>query len=159
MKRFESSFILRFVIFLLINFGALGIGSFFTNDGSSSSWYQNLEKAPWNPPGWMFGFAWTTIMICFSIYIALLWNATEDKKLLTGLFIIQWILNVSWNPTFFYFHEVLIGLFIITALTLVVGFILFFYMNKMKLKSILLLPYFVWLLIATSLNGYILFNN
>ena len=159
MKRFENSFVLRLVIFLLINFGALAIGSFFTNDGSDSEWYRDLEKAPWNPPGWMFGFAWTTIMICFSIYMALLWTATENKKQLAVLFCMQWILNVSWNPAFFYYHQVLAGLIIITALTFLVGFFLFNYYKNLKLASLLLLPYFIWLLIATSLNGYILFNN
>jgi len=75
------------------------------------------------------------------------------------LFAIQWFLNVGWNPVFFYYHELLMGLVIISALTILMGVFLFGYWSKLKFKSILLLPYFIWLLIATSLNGYILFNN
>ncbi len=151
--------ILRLVIFLLLNFGALGIGGLFTGRGVPSDWYLELNKAPWTPPGWMFGFAWTTIMICFSIYLAYLWPELAVKKEIIGLFAIQWVLNVGWNPIFFHFHFTTLALIVIALLTLHVGFILFHYWPIIKVKSILLLPYFIWLLIATSLNGYIVFKN
>ncbi|NBN98947.1 MAG: hypothetical protein EBV19_06865 [Flavobacteriia bacterium] len=50
MKR--TAFIL---LFLFLNFGALAIGGSFTADGVASDWNQNLNKAPWTPPGWVFG--------------------------------------------------------------------------------------------------------
>ena len=151
--------ILRLIIFLIINFGALAIGGFFTGKGVPSDWYAHLNKAPWTPPGWVFGFAWTTIMILFSFYMAYLWPVTENKNLLLILFAIQWILNVSWNPAFFYFHNILAGMVIICCLAVLVGFLLILYSTELKLKTLLILPYFIWLLIATSLNGYTLFNN
>lgn len=151
--------IYRLIIFLIINLGALSLGSIFTNQGVPSEWYINLAKAPWTPPGWMFGFAWTTIMICFSIYMAYLWSYKVHKPLLIRLFIFQWILNAGWSPTFFYYHNILAGLFIIVGLTLLIGFFLFYYFSELKLKSILILPYAIWLLIATSLNAYILMYN
>ena len=151
--------IYRLIIFLLINFGALAIGGFFSGKGVPSDWYKGLVKAPWTPPGWVFGFAWTTIMICFSVYLAYLWPVMENKNLLIALFIVQWILNVGWNPTFFYYHNILAGLFLIVSLTALIGFFLLFYWPELKLKSILILPYLIWLMIATSLNGYILLRN
>ncbi|MFC2175627.1 TspO/MBR family protein [Bacteroidota bacterium] len=151
--------IYRLVIFLLLNFAALAIGGLFTSKGVPSDWYVGLIKAPWTPPGWVFGFAWTTIMICFGIYMAYLWPAIENKKLVIALFVLQWILNVGWNPTFFYYHHVLAGLITISALTMVVGSFVLLYYPELKFKTLLVLPYFIWLLIATSLNGYILLNN
>ena len=151
--------IYRLIIFLIINFGALAIVGFFTGKGVPSDWYISLDKAPWTPPGWVFGTAWTTIMICFSIYMAYLWPVVENKNLLIVLFIIQWVLNVSWNPTFFYYQLVLAGLIIITGLTIIVGSFLLLYWSELKFKTLLILPYFIWLLVATSLNGYILFKN
>lgn len=137
----------------------MAVGSLFTNAGVSSDWYQSLSKAPWTPPGWVFGAAWTTIMICFAVYMAIIYGITHDKKTLITLFVIQWVLNVSWNPVFFYFHHATAGLIIITALTIIVGVFLFRYGAAMKWKSLLILPYFFWLLIATSLNAYILLRN
>lgn len=81
--------IARLIIFLTINFGALAIGDIFTSKGVPSDWYVDLVKAPWTPPGWVFGFAWTTIMICFSIYMAYLWPVAQNKNILFTLFIIQ----------------------------------------------------------------------
>jgi benzodiazapine receptor len=151
--------IYRLIIFLLLNFAALAVGGFFTGKGVPSTWYLDLTKAPWTPPGWVFGFAWTTIMICFSIYLAYLWPVATNKNILIFLFILQWLLNVGWNPTFFYFHHVATALILIGALTVLIGFFLFIYWPELKIKSILILPYLIWLIIATSLNVYILLKN
>ena len=146
------------IIFLILNFGALGIGSWLMDNGPQTVWYINLNQAPWTPPGWVFGAAWTTIMICFSIYMAflVLKNSSREVKV---LFFIQWILNVSWNYIFFNEHMVGLGLVVIVALTILVGLFLIRYKSELKTKSLLILPYFVWLCIATSLNGYAFFNN
>lgn len=151
--------IYRLMLFLVINFGALAIGGLFTSKGVPSDWYINLIKAPWNPPGWAFGFAWTAIMICFSIYMAYLWPVSENKNGLVVLFIFQWILNVAWNPIFFYYNNILLGLVIISGLTLLVAAFLIIYWSDLKFISVLILPYLLWLIVATSLNGYIYLNN
>lgn len=151
--------LLRLILFFVLNFGALGIGGFFTGPGVSSDWYQNLTKAPWTPPGWVFGAAWTTIMICFSIYMAFAWEKIENRNLLIGLYAAQLILNIAWNPVFFYSQNVLFGLVVISSLTILVGWFLIGYWNELKIISLLVLPYFIWLVIATSLNAYIFQNN
>ncbi|MDG1146739.1 MAG: tryptophan-rich sensory protein [Crocinitomicaceae bacterium] len=149
----------RILLFLVLNFTALAVGGLFTGTGVSSDWYQNLNQAPWTPPGWVFGFMWTLIMICFAIYMAHLFTSKTDRKTIIVLFGIQWVLNVSWNPVFFYFKAVIAGLITISLLTILITYFLFRYKQELKLKSFLILPYFVWLCIATSLNAYILFNN
>lgn len=146
------------IIFLIINFGALAIGSWLMNNGPQTEWYQNLNQAPWTPPGWVFGVAWTTIMLCFSICMAYLYQITPNTKLKV-LFFIQFVLNVIWNYIFFNQHLILVGLICIILLTIVVGKFLFDYKNELKTKSLLILPYFIWLCIATSLNAYILIYN
>ncbi|WP_040491797.1 TspO/MBR family protein [Xanthomarina gelatinilytica] len=146
------------ILFLVINFAALGIGSWFMGNGPSSSWYLEQNKAPWTPPGWVFGAAWTTIMICFSFYMAHLLQL-KKQTLVLSLFTVQFLLNVSWNYVFFNQHLVALGLINIVLLTLVVTYVLFRFKDALKTKTWLLVPYAVWLLIATSLNAYILFNN
>lgn len=151
--------IYRLLLFLAINFGGLAIGSLFTSSGVASDWYGELDKAPWTPPGWVFGAAWTIIMIGFSLYLAYLWPLIQEKRGLIVLYILAWALNVSWNPVFFYYRQVLVALIIISALTVIIGIFIGQYWPILKLKSILLFPYFIWLLIATSLNGYIYLQN
>lgn len=151
--------IYRLILFLILNFASIGLGSVLAGKGPRSEWYATINKAPWTPPGWTFGLSWTVIMICFSIYLAYLWPLVDNKKLLIGVLIIHYILNLAWNPTFFLYHQVLAGLFIITALTLLVAFFAFFYWPQLQLKSLLIAPYLIWLVIATSLNAYIHLKN
>jgi tryptophan-rich sensory protein len=146
------------ILFLVINFGGLALGSWLMDSGPTTEWYINLDKAPWTPPGWVFGAAWTIIMICFSVYLGYLFsilNTTKSKL----LFAVQVFLNVIWNYVFFNQHLITQGLIVITLLTIVIFYYFFNYRNLLKNKSYLLLPYMVWLLIATSLNTYILINN
>jgi len=146
------------ILFLFINFGGLALGSWLMNNGPSTDWYLNLTKAPWTPPGWVFGAAWTSIMICFSIYLIFLFTKNYNQKKLF-LFGIQFILNVSWNYLFFNKHEIFISLISITLLTALIFFLFFHYYTALKKVSYLLLPYMIWLCIATSLNLYILIHN
>ena len=149
----------RVFLFLVLNFSALAIGGSFTGKGVPSDWYQNLDKAPWTPPGWVFGFAWTLIMICFAIYMAYLLVDASNRKKIILLYLFQWILNVAWNPVFFYFQEILVGFITISFLTVLITYFLFHFKNDLKIKSVFIAPYFIWLIIATSLNGYILLFN
>tara|TARA_B100001758_G_C18290852_1_gene546949 strand:- start:117 stop:575 length:459 start_codon:yes stop_codon:yes gene_type:complete len=149
----------RLILFLALNFSALAIGVFFTGEGVPSEWYTQLNKAPWEPPGWVFGAAWSTIMICFAIYMSFLWEFLKSRKKIMLLFGLQWILNVGWSPVFFYYNNIILGLIVIALLTFLIGYMLYLYKVQLRVKSILILPYLTWLLIATSLNGYVFFNN
>lgn len=146
------------ILFLILNFGALAIGGYLMNSGPTSTWYLNLNKAPWTPPGWVFGFAWFTIMLCFSIYMAKLVELTSTN-MVWMLFSIQFVLNISWNYFFFNQHLVLLGFINILLLTFIVGYFLLNYHKTMQLKTLLIAPYFFWLLIASSLNLYIIIKN
>lgn len=151
-------FLKTFFVFLIINFGFLGIGILLMGDGPTSEWYTSMSQAPWTPPNWLFGAAWTFIMLCFSIYMALLYLKQPSKKVMS-LFAIQFVLNIAWNFVFFNQHSISIGLVIIIALTFIITAISMTYLKVMKVKSLLILPYFIWICIATSLNLYILLYN
>ncbi len=150
--------ILRIFLFLIINFGGLFIGGLFTGEGVPSDWYQNLNKAPWTPPGWVFGAAWTTIMICFSVYMAILWEKIKLNKLLF-IFISEVVLNMIWNPLFFHFKWINVALLSISLLTILISYMVISLRREMRLKTLLLFPYLIWIIIATSLNGYVVLYN
>ena len=145
-------------IFLILNFGALAIGSLLMDNGPQSNWYINLNQAPWTPAGWVFGVAWTIIMFCFSVYMAYLYKLKPTNMVIV-LFTIQFVFNVIWNYAFFNQHFIGIGFILILLLTCIVATFTFLFKKEMGLKTILILPYLIWLCIASSLNGYILLNN
>lgn len=152
---------LRLIIFLIINFGALGIGGLMLGNPQTNEWYQSLNKAPWTPPGWVFGAAWSFIMLCYSIFM---WKASSVAELrvypgLYILFTIQFVLNVIWNPIFFRWHFMGLGAFVIIALLLVVTWFTWWGFKNLGVWGLLMLPYTIWLCIASSLNIYAYANN
>lgn len=147
------------ILFLIINFGGLYIGILLMNNGPMRGWYINLNEAPWTPPGWVFGVAWTSIMICFSIYLAYLFD-WQNSKLLWLLYAFQVLLNVSWNYVFFNQHMAIFGLVVIVALLIVIlYYFLTFRAESLQIMRFLLLPYIIWLCIAISLNLYVVIHN
>ncbi|MDO7173216.1 TspO/MBR family protein [Mariniflexile sp. AS56] len=147
-----------FFVFLIINFAALSIGVWLMENGPKTEWYMQLNKAPWTPTGWVFGAAWSSIMVCFSIYMAYLYSLVPSSKVKT-LFTLQFIFNVGWNFVFFNQHLINLGLIVILTLTAIITIFLYDFRKNLGYKSIFILPYFIWLCIANSLNLYILLNN
>lgn len=152
--------IIRFLTFIIFNFLALAIGVVLMKDGPQTDWYLSLNKAPWTPEGWVFGAAWTTIMFLFSFYMTKLSFLFKflDKKLLT-VYTLQWVLNVSWNLAFFNLHYTKVGLVVIVLLWLLIGYFTFKHLKSLKVFTLLIVPYLIWMTIATSLNAYIVLNN
>lgn len=151
--------IYRLILFLILNFATIGFGRFLGGEGPKSEFYLGINTAPWIPPGVVIGISWTILLICFSVYLSYLWPVVGNKKFLLGLLVVYYILSLIWNPVFFQYQQVLAGFLIIAALAMVVGFIMAHYWSVVKLKSFLVLPYFLWLLFATSLNLYIIIKN
>ena len=148
---------IRTILFLVINFGALALGSLLMRNPATNVWYQQLDKAPWTPPGWVFGAAWFSIMILFSVFMARVTARMETRKSWLFLFGIQFVLNVLWNPVFFRWHMITLGLIILALLIFVIILLLKRSLQQDRLSAIFILPYLLWLFVAISLNAYVLF--
>lgn len=151
------NYILTIIGFTLLNFTGLALGSLWTDSGVNSDWYTNIIKAPWTPPGFVFGLAWTTIMIFFSVFMANLYERRDSKY--TQLLFISWILNISWNPLFFTLNWVWLSSVVIVLLTILLGYLIHQSRKEYKWMWFLLVPYFLWLNIATSLNLFVAIMN
>lgn len=151
--------IYRLILFLILNFASIGLSRFLGGEGPKSAWYLGMNTAPWTPSGIVIGISWTLLLICFSFYLTYLWPTVEHKKLLLGLLVVYYLVSLIWNPLFFQYQQVLTALVLIAGLALLVGFIMVYYWSNLKLKSLLVVPYFLWLLFATSLNVYVIVKN
>lgn len=152
---------LRLIVFLALNFGALAIGSVLMGSIPNNTWYDQLNKAPWTPPGWVFGAAWFTVMLTFSIFMYQVSGTVPAVQLrhLYTVFALQWVLNVLWNPVFFRWHSPIPALVIIVALAAVVMYLLIWGKQHAGWSALWILPYAAWLCIAISLNAYVVVKN
>ncbi|MFL2621984.1 MAG: TspO/MBR family protein [Flavobacteriaceae bacterium] len=151
-------FALTFIFFLGLNFGALFLGNVLMNNGATSDWYLNLNKAPWTPAGWVFGAAWTSVMLFFSVYMTFLYQNLKTQKVIL-LYSLHLLFNISWNFIFMNKHMIILGLIDITLLTILMFYFLIAYNKILNNMRFFVLPYCIWLLIATSLNLFIVINN
>ena len=146
--------ILFFCLFLILNFGALALGSWLMGTNPmNNEWYLQLNKAPWTPPGWVFGVAWTSIMLLFTIYLTIQEKEKLSNKRFIIFFSLQFLTNVLWNPIFFHLHWTFLGMIIIFSLFVSIVLILYYFKSSIW-KSLFLLPYLIWLTVAFSLNAY-----
>ena len=111
--------------------------------------------APWTPPGWVFGAAWFTIMILFAVFLARVLKKTNRKFEFWILLAVHYLLNITWNPLFFKWHWVGTALIVLALLWVVVLLMWVRFRNTAGWTSWLLLPYLIWLVLAFSLNAFV----
>ena len=147
------------VAFLAISFGVAALGSIATA-GNVDGWYADADKASWNPPNWLFGPAWTLLYTLMSVAAWLVWRSrSEARRPALTFYVGQLVLNAIWTPVFFGLYPVIgpsalrIALAIIVALDVAVLLTMIRLWKVSKLAAWLLVPYWAWVLFATTLNG------
>ena len=161
MVKSSGKFERNLIFLLLVNIFALALGAAYTEPGISSDWYASLNQAPWTPPGWVFGAAWATIAITYSIMVTYL--SVSSYRHLDEIRNWYWFsvaFNIMWNPVFFLKHWTIVGGIILIILSYLIFRLVDFTRKTMGWKVAWLgIPYFIWLMIATSLNLYIVLMN
>ncbi len=121
---------------------------------SNLSWYNTLDKSSLNPSGIVFSIVWPIlyIMIAFSGWF--LWRNRKQRTANIALFfyVIQVLLNWAWTPLFFHFHLIGLSFFWIILIAFFTFITIFITIAKFKFSSLMLIPYFFWLIFAAYLN-------
>ncbi|MCY7279636.1 MAG: tryptophan-rich sensory protein [Sphingomonas bacterium] len=124
------------------------------NSGFDNGWYAALQKPAFQPPGWVFGVMWTTLYTMLGIALAAILNEPESKqrKLALSLFAAQLTLNFAWSPVFFGFGMIDLALVLIIVMLLLAVATANLFRQIRPVAGWLMLPYLLWLCIATALN-------
>ncbi|MFQ3247132.1 MAG: tryptophan-rich sensory protein [Arenicella sp.] len=142
------------IVFLLICLAVFSFGGLFR----PGEWYLALNRAPWSPPNIAFPIVWTFLYVFIAIAGWQLYH--QGNSTLRTLWASQLILNGLWSWVFFGQHWVAVALVNIVFIDiLVINLILKSRRAGLAMSSLLLTPYIIWLLLATSLNTYILLAN
>lgn len=150
----------RIVYYLLPVLVCLGVGfagSLF-QARSMVEWYPWLDKSVLTPPGVAFPIAWTLLYVCMGVSLGRLIDRARDRMLFT-IWGVQLVLNFLWSLCFFTFRYPLLGLVDILLLDVLALIYIVGAYPRDKAASWLFVPYFLWLLFAPYLNGYIYLYN
>jgi translocator protein len=146
--------IVKLIISLIACFAAAGIGGIFTAK-TIPTWYPTLKKPRYTPPNQVFGPVWTILYILMAISVFLVWQKGLSTEGVITPFILFWVqlfFNVLWSIIFFGMKSrgggviVIIVLWLLILATIVTSF------QVSLWAGILLVPYIVWVSIATYLN-------
>ena len=157
--RITSALVL--VAFLAIAFGVAALGSL-TTIQNVDGWYATAEKASWSPPNGIFGPVWTLLYTLIAVSGWLVWR---EITRVPPIYIVQLALNALWTPVFFGAYPLIgspalwIALVIIVAIDVTVLLTMLRFWKVSKLAAWLLVPYWAWVLFATTLNAAVAILN
>lgn len=119
-----------------------------------NGWYNRFDKPFLTPPNAVFPIAWSIIyvLMILSVFIVL---RDATKPLISkanNLFLVQLFLQIFWCFTFFAEGYLGFGFAVLLLLDISVYKMIKTFAKINRFASILLYPYFCWLLFATFLN-------
>ena len=161
MENFNLREVPRLIASILIVFFSGAVGSLATFP-EITTWYAALAKPAWTPPNEWFGPIWTTLYTLIGIALFLVWRQGWDRRdvrFAIGIFAVQLVLNILWSLVFFGLHSILGGFTIIFLLWIAIlaNMVAFYVLSKPA--GLLLVPYIIWVSIASYLNYSVMLLN
>ena len=138
----------------------VGITASYFQKDAIMNWYPLLNKPFLTPPNIVFPVAWGIIYVCIGVSGGLVVSTRHERK--SGailLFVLQLLLNFAWSILFFYYRNPLWGLADIVLLDVVAILYMMYSYRINRAAAYLFIPYLLWLLFATYLNGYVFLYN
>ena len=152
----ENKKYLSLIIWIVAMIAIGGVIGSFTKP-EISTWYSALNRSTLTPPNYVFPVAWTILYGIIGVCGWLIWRASSFPKLsiIKTLYVAQLILNWSWTPLFFHYHFTGLSLVVLAAMDILVCALIWLTYRKIKVVSLLMIPYLSWILFASYLNFYI----
>jgi benzodiazapine receptor len=150
--------VVRILVSILVCEVAGVLGSVFTIS-AIPTWYAALQKPWFTPPNWLFAPVWLTLYFLMGVSLYLLWSKKERARAALGAFAAQLVLNVLWSVVFFGGHQLFYGFVVIAALWVAILATIALSYRLSRSAAALLLPYIVWVTIASALNYYVWILN
>ncbi len=124
---------------------------------TDSGWYEALPKPAWQPPPWVFGVAWPLNFLALAVSgVALGWTrpAAESGWFLVVL-VASVVLALGWAYAFYVPHELGRAAVSLGAAAVLTWLLAVVAGASLPWAGWVLVPYAVWMSIATSLSvGY-----
>lgn len=146
------------VAFLLLVYAAAFVGGRATAS-SVDTWYVDLEKPSWTPPGWVIGAVWTVLYALMGVAAWLVWREAGLARTPFALFGAQLGLNVAWSFIFFGLRRPDLAFAEILLLAGAVAATLAAFARVKPLAGGLFAPYLAWVGFAAVLNGTVAWMN
>lgn len=132
-----------------------------SNSGFGNPWFNALVKPAAQPPGWVFGAAWSVLYVLLGLALAMVIDArgARARRPAIALFTVAFALNLAWSPLFFAAHQVTAALVLIVAMLIAAVATTLVFGRVRTAAAWLMVPYLAWLCFAAILNFQIMRLN
>lgn len=139
-------------VWLAAAFITAGIGGVATM--SAGSFYSQLVRPDWAPPGWLFGPVWTALFVMMGVAAWLVWRIGGFRGARTALtlFLVQLAFNALWSWLFFAWQLGALAFAEIVLLWALILATLVTFWQIRPLAGALLVPYLLWVTFASALS-------
>lgn len=125
---------------------------------TGSAWYLSLQQPAWQPPPAVFGLAWTYNFLALAV-VGVAMAAWAGPARVTGFLVslaVTVVLAIAWAYLFYVPHNLVAAAVALTACALLTVIPVLLAFGERTWLGLVLLPYLLWLAIATSLSwGYV----
>jgi tryptophan-rich sensory protein len=142
----------RLALSVVLSYATAGIGGALTELGP---WYFSLRQPEWKPPDVAFGVIWTLIFTLCAVSAWLAWQASDraaKRRRVVVLFGLNAALNIFWSALYFKLQRPDWALVEVVFLWFSIVCLMVGLWRLSRWASLLLLPYFFWVSIASVLN-------
>jgi benzodiazapine receptor len=134
------------------------VGGSATDPGET--WYRDLDKPAWQPPGAVFGPVWGVLYASQAVAAWLVWRAGgADARPALRVHGAQLLLNAGWSVLFFGLHRVGWALLEIAVLWIAIAATIRRFRRHSTTAGWLMVPYLVWVTFAAALTAAIWRRN
>lgn len=139
---------------ILVLIYAVGSGVWVSN---APGWYTSLVKPPWQPPDFVFGLIWPYNFIMLGLASFKVSQTLSRNSVFAwlGFFTLSIIAALTWAYQFYVPHNLTIATYALGTAALLTLPVLYLTFQSSVIFGLLLLPYQIWVIIATTLAwGY-----
>lgn len=149
----------KFLLCLAIPLGVGGVSALLTS--GNMQLFEEINKPPLSPPGWLFPVVWTILYISMGVALYLVVMAKDTKTYLPAYisFGVQLFFNFFWSIIFFNARAYLFAFIWLVLLWVAIIVNIYFFYQVKKTAGKILIPYLIWVTFAGYLNfGIYLLN-
>ncbi|GAB1352277.1 MAG TPA: tryptophan-rich sensory protein [Candidatus Rifleibacterium sp.] len=131
-------------------------------ENSSYSWYMQLKKPDWAPPGWVFGPVWSFLYLIIAISFGYVFYLAIKKKIPGRAalpFILNLIFNFAFTPLQFGLRSNILAAIDVILVLLTLIWSLVRIRPLLPWVALVNLPYLLWVSFATILQLTITWLN
>jgi len=121
---------------------------------SAASFYAQLVRPSWAPPGWLFGPVWSVLYSLMALSAWLVWRRVGLPAAGRAIFLYgaQLAANALWSWLFFAWHMGAAAFVEVVVLWLLIVATVAAFWRISRIAAVLLVPYLAWVSFASALT-------